>query len=556
MIRALAVLLGMTSAALPALSHEWTLLAALEDQAAQEPPFAPEPGARLIPLRISLRDAGSGAEVPGNVRVIDERGRPLALDLRSTRPRGWYSIAGPVEVRVPAARLRVEAFRGLETGIATRELDLTGQSGAQLELALARFYSAAEHGLASGNTHLHLMAWDRARVEEYLRVAAAADQLDFAWVSYLFRQGADTPYTSNDLTRADLDALSTETTRFGWGEELRHNFGAYAIGYGHALLLDLRELVEPVSIGPILAGSDADAPGLAGLLDQARARAATVIWAHGESGYEDLPSWLLGRVDAQNLFDGGDRVPKPGHAAYGDTFYRLLDVGLRVPFSTGTDWFLGDLSRVYVPLRGEPTTAAWLAALREGRTFITNGPFLELEAGGEGPGGIVKRDGPAAIAVRARAIGRADFGALEIVSSQGVAARALSHPVGDHFEATLDTEIAFDAPGWLAARVAAEGRESELGGALFAHSSAITVELAGERPFRSRVARDLVLEMDWNARTIRSKGRFADAAQRDAVTAPYREAIRALSPQLAWRDRLHAWAVRALRTLRDWLGAS
>jgi hypothetical protein len=554
--RVLAVALLTALAAGAARAHEGTLLAQLEAQRAeQEVRAQPAPGTPLIPLRITLRDAATGAPSPGNVRVSDAQAQPFALDLPAVRPRGWYSLAAAAEVLVPAARLRVEAFRGLESGLAVRELDLRGQTGGEVELSLARFVSARERGLLAGNTHLHLMAWPRARVEEYLRSAGAADELDLAFVSYLLRHDSDTPYTSNELGSKELEALSTPSTRFGWGEELRHNLAPYAIGYGHVLLLDLRELVEPVSIGPVLAGTAVDAPGLAGGIDAAHAQGAAAIWAHGDSGSEDLPSWLLGRLDAQNLFDGAEPNAKPrgDHASYARVFYRLLDVGLRVPFSTGTDWFLTDLSRVYVPLAGEATPAAWLAQLRAGRSFITNGPLLELEVAGAAPGGVVAREGPGALPVRARAIGRVNFGALEVVASGRVVARAEAVPAGDHYEAQLASEVAIDEPSWLAARVAPGDAESELGQPLFAHTSAITVELAGAAPFRSNVARALVLEMDWNARAIRAERKLADAAQADAVTAPYREAIDALSPRLAWRDRLHAWLVRTLRTLRDWL---
>lgn len=557
MRRALAAFALLTAfAGRPAAAHEGTLLAQLEGNAAREPLVAPAPGAPLIPLRITLRDAATGAVVAGNLRVSDANGRALELELSAERPRGWYSLGGATEVLVPAARLRIEAFRGVESGLALRELDLRNQTGAELELPLVRFASARARGLVSGNTHLHLMAWERARVEDYLRTASAADELDLAFVSYLVRHDAEMPYTTNELGRAELEALATPSTRFGWGEELRHNFGPYSIGYGHVLLLDLRERIEPVSIGPVLAGSAVDAPGLAEGIAAAHAQNAAAIWAHGDSGYEDLPSWLLGRLDAQNLFDGAEpsATPRGDHASFARVFYRLLDVGLRVPFSTGTDWFIADLSRVYVPVAGELTGTAWLAQLRAGRSFITNGPLLELEAGGEGPGGLIALAAPGSVPLRARAVGRVNFGALEIVASGRVVARAEAARVGDHYEAQLASDLAIDEPGWLAARAAPGAAESEFGQPLFAHTSAITVELASRMPFRSETARELVLEMDWNAREVRQKGAFADSAQADAVTAPYREAIDALSSRLDWRDRLRVWLVRALRTLRDWFG--
>ncbi len=541
----------------PARAHEATLLAAADEAAAARASLAaPEPGAPHAALRITLRDSATGAELAGNLRITNAAGKALALAGAQERPEGWHAIATPLEALVPREKLRIEAFQGIETAIAVRELDLSAEAGAHVELALTRFVSATERGLAAGNTHLHLMHWQRARVESYLQAATAADQLDLAWVSYLLRFDSDTPYTTNEFTRAELEALSTPSTRFGWGEELRHNFGAYAIGYGHALLLDLTALVEPVSIGPILAGNAVDAPGLAAGMAEARAQHATVIWAHGKSGYEDLPSWLLGRVDAQNLFDGAEPKARTrgDHANYAEVFYPLLDVGVAAPFSTGTDWFIGDLARVYVPLGAERTTTAFLAQLRAGRSFITNGPLLEFEAGGEAPGGSVRRAAPGVLPLRASAIGRVNFGALEIVAGGRVVASAKASAVDDHFEAEIAQEFAATAPGWLAARIAPGDAVNEFGKPLFAHTSAITVEVAGKGPFRSEVARALTLEMDWNERTIREKGKFADAAQADAVTAPYREARDALSSRMTWRDRLHAWFVRTLRTIKGWFG--
>ena len=46
-------------------------------------------------------------------------------------------------------------------------------------------------------------------------------------------------------------------------------------------------------------------------------------------------------VDALNVFDGA-RI-----GTYEDGYYRYLNIGIRLPISTGTDWFLYDLARVY-----------------------------------------------------------------------------------------------------------------------------------------------------------------------------------------------------------------
>ena len=85
---------------------------------------------------------------------------------------------------------------------------------------------------------------------------------------------------------------------------------------------------------------------------------------------------------------------------------RLL---LKVPFSTGTDWFIYDFSRVYVRADQPLTVSTWLKGLEAGRTFITNGPLLELQADAHGIGETVSLAAPQRVAVKCRGFGRGDF---------------------------------------------------------------------------------------------------------------------------------------------------
>lgn len=140
------------------------------------------------------------------------------------------------------------------------------------------------------------------------------------------------------------------------GEEHRHNFGAGGEGYGHVMLLGLKELVQPVSIGEGIAKTPPDFPPLAMGLENAHQQDGTAIWCHNNWWFEDIPNWLAGRLDAQNIFDGGS------HGSFADSFYHYLNAGLKVPFSTGTDWFMDDFARVYAELEGELSPETWLAA--------------------------------------------------------------------------------------------------------------------------------------------------------------------------------------------------
>ena len=65
-----------------------------------------------------------------------------------------------------------------------------------------------------------------------------------------------------------------------------------------------------------------------------------------------------------------------------DLWYKLLNCGLRLPASTGTDWFVCSNNRVYVQVDGEFSYASWIEGMKQGRTFITNGPALQLTLNG------------------------------------------------------------------------------------------------------------------------------------------------------------------------------
>jgi hypothetical protein len=87
------------------------------------------------------------------------------------------------------------------------------------------------------------------------------------------------------------------------------------------------------------------------------------------------------------------------HKSTAEVWYKLLNCGFRLPTAAGTD-FMGNyaslrgpvgLNRVYAqvpegPLQIEP----WLASIKSGRTFATNGPLLRFSLGAQGIGGELR----------------------------------------------------------------------------------------------------------------------------------------------------------------------
>ncbi len=497
-------------------------------------------------LTIELVEAGTGRSLPGLVRLSTPGGRLLTPQGLLSRGEGlganlpireWGVITGKTAVRVPQGPIVVRGLHGLETEIAAAKIDLTGKEAAAVRLPLPRFHDAAQRGYRSGNTHLHLNNLSRDVADRYLREIPRADALDLVFLSYLERAVDDEKYISNAYTAEDLRRLSEGGVLFANGEEHRHNFKAYDEGYGHVMFLDLPQLVLPVSIGPGISHRGTDGLTLQAGIDKARSQGATVIWCHNKFGLEDIPNWVAGRLDAQNIFDGGP------HGSYGDTYYRYLNLGMKVPFSTGTDWFIYDFSRAYVRLDGPLTTESWLENLAAGRSYITNGPHLELRAGKATIGDTIQIVEPGRLETVGSARGRQDFKQLELIRNGQVIARAPARREKGHFVARLSKVLDVDGPCWLALRtppppsqraeVSKETGRDEFGGALFAHTSPIYVDFGGRRVFKQEVAHSFIDEMEASVRTIEAKAVFADDAERERVLAVYRRAMDRLRTRLA-----------------------
>jgi hypothetical protein len=506
---------------------------------------APQPAADCS-VRITLLDAATNQPVAGVIRVRNAAGESLSLDALLPRGRGvpekvaihdWHVFTEPTVVRLPREQFTITAFSGLETEIAAQPLDLRNRDRADVTLRLRRFHDAHAAGWWNANTHVHLQKLDRGESDRYLVDIGMADGLDLVFVSYLERAEADVDYITNKYSRADLHALNNAHVHFDHGEEHRHNFTGYEEGYGHVMLLAIPELIYPVSIGPGISKTGTDGLPLKRGIERARELGGTVIWCHNQWGLEDIPNWLAGRLHANNIFDGGS------HGSFEHSFYRYLNAGLKVPFSTGTDWFIYDFSRVYVPSRERPSPEEWLAQLAAGRSYITNGPLLEFTVEGRGIGEDVALERPGKVRVHGSAIGRVDFRKIEILQDGAVIHTGASQPVGAAWSAELDVDVDVTRPCWLALRtpppsVPDDPRFSnkaplnEYGRELFAHTSATFVDVAGKRLFDRAAAEGLLAEMQRSREFIAGRGLFADESEKRRVLEVYDEGIAAMKGRL------------------------
>ncbi|MBI1790165.1 MAG: carboxypeptidase regulatory-like domain-containing protein [Acidobacteria bacterium] len=474
-------------------------------------------GSLLLPLNGQRPDTRTPATIRG--RLLDgATGQPVAAKIRVTNTasgeaylpahaiqtmpqrttpgvRHYFYARGAYEVAVPPGRYRIEAVRGIchDEAVAFTEVGPGLTHVEDLRIPVLRRLP----GWYSGNTHTHYHLEIGEDPDDRLRLVPPAEALDVSVISYLIRN--DAPYITNRYPIGRLPQFSRDGTLMDMGEEARNNKTFGEIGYGHCLFLNIPRAIEPVSTGLLSKDGQApDFPTLSMLCEEARRIGGTTVWCHNGAGMELPVAAALGHLDAYNLADGLDADYR--------RYYRLLNCGFALPASSGTDWWIYDHNRVFVQVEGGFTYDNWIAGLRAGRTFVSNGPLLDLKVDGRGPGSTVAAG--AVLRVTAQAISRLPFDRLEIVQDGEVVAEQSA--VGGR-EARLEREIPTAHGGWLAARAVSRAKTHALT-TVFAHTSPVYLRIEGTPHRRAQDAGAFVDEIEESLRFIRKSYKFASQA--------------------------------------------
>jgi hypothetical protein len=486
-------------------------------------------GTLLAPLRGQKPDTSAPAIIRG--RLVDADGKPVAAKIRVTESntgevymppdaiktmpnrRHYFYARGQYEVAVPAGRYRIEAVRGICHEATVEYTEVGSGIRHEVDLKIRPLYDAKASGWYSGNTHTHYHLSIDENPDDRIRMVPPAEDLDVSVLSYLIR--SDSPYITNRYPVGRLPQFSKDGTIMDMGEEARNNRTFGDFGYGHVLFLNIPRAVEPVSTGLLSKdGKAPDYPTLTMLCEQARQLGGTTVWCHNGSGVEVPVAAVLGQVDAYNVADG--------LGADYERYYRLLNCGLKISASTGTDWWIYDHNRVFVNVAGEFNYDSWIAGLRAGRTFASNGPLLEFTVDGQGPGSTVSPRGK--VKVAAKAISRIPFERIEIVHDGVVVA---DQPSRRGREARLEQEIEVQEGGWIAARISGDAK-TYAGFTVFAHTSPVYLRVDGTAFRRAEAIGALIDEIDRSVRAIRKTYRFENDSQRALATGKFDEGRKAL----------------------------
>jgi len=177
------------------------------------------------------------------------------------------------------------------------------------------------------------------------------------------------------------------------------------------------------------------------------------------------------------------------HKATAGVWYRLLNLGFRLPAGAGTDAMANyaslrgpvGMNRVFLDTGGEMTPAALRDALKAGRTFASNGPLLGLEVEGKRPGDTVSRSAPGNLSYRIALRSPVAVDHLELVQN-GSVVKAFSLK-GDRRNLDATGEIPADEGGWLLLRAWNDGADPQVLDLYpYATTSPIYLEMAGGAP--------------------------------------------------------------------------
>ncbi|HTC23174.1 MAG TPA: CehA/McbA family metallohydrolase [Gemmatimonadales bacterium] len=503
-------------------------------------------------LQLVVVDSATGRQVPARVSVTGADGRSFAPDDARRhaddyveRPEhrfeyGYFHTPGRSTIAVPVGDVTVEVTRGPEYRMSRRLVHVTANATATMRVRLSRLTDLAARGWWSGDLHVHMNYGGHYRNTPVgLRGMAEAEDLHVVENLIVNKEGRipDLAYFTGKP-----DPATTPRTLILHDQEYHTSL------WGHTGLLGLRDHV----ILPAYAaytGTAAASPFFtnADVMREARLEGAVTGYVHpgdvlADTTQPDRTAAYTIPVDvALGLVDYMELVSFSEHVSTAFVWYRLLNCGFRIPAAAGTDAMTNyaslrgpvGLNRVYVKLDGPLTRDRYLAGLKAGRTFATNGPLVELTVNGRGPGEEIRlpaRGG--SLALRATLRSYVPVERFELVANGEVVARF--NPGQDSTSATVDTTITVTRSGWYTLKAwSTRPRHPVLDIYPFATTSPIYVTVGGE-PIRS--PRDAAYFVRWIDRLdslARANTGWNSDAEKEATLRKFAEARRVYAAQAA-----------------------
>jgi hypothetical protein len=473
--------------------------------------------------RISVTDAKGKFWAPKSAWIYADDG----FDRGVSAFEAHYFHDTEAEIDVPPGEITVDVQKGFAYRPELRKILLKDGGYESLNISLQPLDVRKSKGgqWVSGDLHVHMnYGGTYVNFPQNLRDQAEAEGLQI--VNNLIvnkeQRFPDITYRGREV-EGDQDVLLVQ------GQEFHTSY------WGHRGLLNMQKhLLLPGYAGYPNTAAASLYPMNADVYDMAHALGALVGAVHP---FDEVPDPFanppqritdelpvdapLGKLDYMEIVGFSD------HKSTAAVWYKLLNLGFRLPAGAGTD----ATTNYAAPIRGHVGTdrvyawvpewplniELWLDALKKGRTFATNGPLIEFTLGGQRVGDELKFDGAQALVAftaRLRSIVPVDH--LEVVCNGHVAATLKLSGARDSADAT--GTVPLKESGWCVLRASSDGAEYPvLDNYVYATTSPVYVTIGGKQP---RSPEDAKYFAAWIARTIEVTSRYPDwnsAAEKEYV---------------------------------------
>jgi len=420
-----------------------------------------------------------------SVQILDEHGKPTAAKIRVTENDSVYHapnghlmdfkisegggdamldnnrrfayVEGTFSINLHVTNLRFEVVKGYAYRFFDSIIHVSPETDT-VKIQLQKWFAFDKGKWYSGDVHLHYIDHITTLLEmkgEDLNVCNILIS-DFTDDEYKFR-GAPEP-------------ISDSAHIIYVNQEYRED------QLGHVNLLNLKKLIEPVK--PM---REYQYPLNIKACNETHEQGGHVSWAHFAAwpGLEGPLAIVMKKVDAVELLCTIDPFNEPIFVSEVvpdlrmnsglKLWYRLLNCGLKIPATAGTDKMNNRVTvganRVYAQIKGDFNYQTWIDALNRGNTFITNSPFLFCYVNEKGPGEQISISQKQAVTIVAEVWSQLPVDRLEIIANGEVIAEKIIEK-GQHY-AKLEVKYKPGKSVWIAARAHQFNQEDTRSGVSF-----------------------------------------------------------------------------------------
>jgi TolB protein len=436
----------------------------------------------------------------------------------------YVETSGDENFAAPAGKVELEVMKGFEYGVQRPNVEVKAGIQQQVVVRLSRLPAIHPEGerWVSSDLHVHMNyggTYNNASID----LVRAAESENLQIVNNLI-VNKEQRFPDIDLSGAGLDQASTAQQLVLHGQEFHTSY------WGHRGLLGIRgHILLPGYAGYPNTAAASLYPMNADVYDMAHAQGAVVGAVHPfdeapdpfakppQRITDELPvDAALGKLDYMEIVGFSD------HRSTATVWYRLLNLGFRIPAGAGTDAMANfaslrgpiGMNRVYARIAAGPVTIErFLDALKGGRTFATNGPLLDFSLGNVEVGGELNFDeAQESVPFRAQLQSIVPVDHVEVVCNGAVVKSLTGEGGGDSEGPTDKVYVSGTVPlkesGWCVLRASSDKAEDPvLDNYVYATTSPIYVTIGGKKPTSPEDAKYFVA---WIERVMQETGRYPD----------------------------------------------